>query len=76
MLEDLRAGFVDCLPDFSCQPAADLVPLCVTSCKHGQREDQSVQVNNDNNKLMKTLQDAMREIKAGDVFIVQKSNEG
>lgn len=39
MLEDFRAGYVDHLPDFSSQPASDVVPLCFTSCKHRQRDE-------------------------------------
>ena len=39
MLENLGAGQVDLLPNFSSQPASDIVPLRFTSCQPRQRDD-------------------------------------
>lgn len=39
MLEDFGAGYVDHLADFSSQPASNIIPLCLTSCKHTERDE-------------------------------------
>lgn len=40
VLENFRAGYVHHLADFSSQPASNVIPLCFTSCRHSQRDEQ------------------------------------
>lgn len=43
MLEDLRTGYVDHLPNFSFQPTSNLIPFCFTSYRQRQRDEQEGQ---------------------------------